>query len=68
MKRARSKALSRDTIIDECAKLVPTNWCDHLLTGPGAPRVPLDCRGVEQLLRGIQDRIRALKNTTQEKT
>ena len=44
---------------ERCAKLVPTNWCDPLLTGPDAPKTPLDCRGVEQLLRGIQDRIRA---------
>jgi hypothetical protein len=43
---------------ERCARLVPTNWCDPLLTGEGAARVPLDCRGVEALLRGIQDRIR----------
>lgn len=51
----------RESVIDECAKCVPTNWCDELLTGPNALRPPLDDRGVEQLLRGIQDRIRALK-------
>lgn len=39
--------------------LVPTNWCDPLLTGPKAVKLPLDQRGVEKLLRGIQDRIRA---------
>lgn len=50
----------RDLVIEECAKCVPTNWCDELLTGPGAPKGPLDNRGVEQLLRGIQDRIRSL--------
>ena len=43
---------------ERCAKLVPTNWCDPLLTGPDAPKHPLDSRGVEDLLRGIQDRIR----------
>lgn len=43
---------------ERCAKLVPTNWCDPLLTGPKATKLPLDARGVEALLRGIQDRIR----------
>jgi hypothetical protein len=32
-----------------------------LLTGPQASKIPLDCSGVEKLLRGIQDRILALK-------
>lgn len=50
----------RAAVIKECAACVPTNWCDELLTGPGAPKHPLDNRGVEQVLRGIQDRIRAL--------
>lgn len=57
----RAKALARNTIIDECASRVPTNWCDPLLTGPEAIKLPLNERGVEQLLRGIQDRIRGLK-------
>lgn len=43
---------------ERCAKLVPMNWCDPLLTGKDAPKHPLDNRGVEALLRGIQDRIR----------
>jgi hypothetical protein len=43
---------------ERCANLVPTNWCDALLTGKDAPKHPLDNRGVEALLRGIQDRIR----------
>jgi hypothetical protein len=53
---------ARDSAIEECAKCVPMNWCDELLTGPSAPKGPLDNRGVEQLLRGIQNRIRALVN------
>jgi hypothetical protein len=44
---------------ERCANLVPMNWCDPLLTGDDAPKGPLDNRGVEKLLRGIQDRIRA---------
>lgn len=35
------------------------------LTGPNAPKHPLDNRGVEQLLRGIQDRIRAIPSAPQ---
>lgn len=50
----------RAAIIEECAKAVPSNWCDVLLTGAGAGPTPLDCRDVEKLLRGIQDRIRGL--------
>lgn len=52
----------RNAVIDECARAVPGNWCDSLLTGPEAPKPPLDHRAVERLLRGIQDRIRALKS------
>lgn len=52
----------RDLIIDECAKAVPTNWVDPLLTGPKAVKIPSDCRDVEYLLRSIQDRILALKS------
>jgi hypothetical protein len=55
----------RDLVIEECARAVPTNWCDILLSGPQAPKGPLDNRAVEQLLRGIQDRIRGLKSTPQ---
>lgn len=40
--------------------LVPTNWCDSLLTGDkGIGQPPYDCRHIEKLLRGVQDRIRA---------
>lgn len=56
---------ARDLVIEECAKAVPTNWCDPLLTGPDAPKGPLDNRGVERLLRGVQDRIRSLKSSPQ---
>lgn len=55
-------ALVQDAVAAErerCANLVPTNWCDPLLTGPDAVRLPLDCPGVEKLLIGIQKRIRA---------
>jgi hypothetical protein len=43
---------------ERCARLVPTNWCDSLLTGDGVARPPLDGLGIEALLRGVQDRIR----------
>lgn len=42
---------------ERCAKLIPTNWCDPLLTGKDAPK-EFDCPSVEKLLRGIQARIR----------
>lgn len=41
--------------VDKC---VPTNWLDPLLTGPKAVVAKSDCREIEALLRGIQDRIR----------
>jgi hypothetical protein len=52
----------REEIIDECARCVPTNWCDSLLTGPSKVG-NLPGRETEALLRGIQDRIHALKVT-----
>lgn len=47
---------------ERCARLVPTTWLDPLLSGPNAIKTPMGCREVEALLRGIQDRIRALPN------
>jgi hypothetical protein len=52
----------RDAVIDECAKAVPTTWLDPLLSGDGRVIVNSSCREIEDLLRGIQDRIRALKS------
>lgn len=48
------------------ADQVPTNWCDPLLTGPNAVIKDLDCRQIEALLRGIQNRIRALAQTDEQ--
>lgn len=43
----------------ELPNLVPTNWCDPLLTGPDAVFTDEpNCRDIEALLRGIQDRQR----------
>jgi hypothetical protein len=50
----------RNAIIDECARCIPTNWCDSLLTGPTKVG-NLPSRETEALLRGIQDRIRRLR-------
>lgn len=55
----------REAIIDQCAKEVPTNWCDSLLTGPNKVIHKAPAREIEALLRGIQDRIRNLKNIPQ---
>jgi hypothetical protein len=49
----------RNLVIDECAACVPTTWLDPLLSGPNN----LPARETEALLRGIQDRIRALKSS-----
>lgn len=51
--------------------LVPTNWCDSLLTGPRAALAKeragkWDCRDIEALLRGIQDRLRAAEVATRD--
>lgn len=54
--------IDRDAVLEEAAKCVPMNWCDILLSGPETPNGPLGNPGVEQLLRGIQGRIRALKS------
>lgn len=51
---------ARNAVIDECARCVPTNWLDSLLSGPTAIK-GLPARETEALLRGVQDRIRALK-------
>jgi hypothetical protein len=46
--------------------LVPTNWLDSLLTGPdGIGTPPYQARHIEQLLRGIQDRLRTAERTNQ---
>lgn len=55
---------ARDAVIEECAKVIPTNWLDPLLSGPQKVG-NLPARETEALLRGIQDRIRALKSDPQ---
>lgn len=42
---------------ERCARMVPTNWCDALLTGPDAPKLPMDGPALEKLLLAIQKRI-----------
>ncbi len=47
---------------DMASLVVPTNWTDPLLTGPGSlGKPPWTARDIEQLLRGIIARIRALE-------
>ena len=41
----------------ECVKCVPRNWTDPLLTGDKATIKTFDCREIEALLTGVQDRI-----------
>lgn len=64
MGKARFKFVKddvRNLVIDECAKCVPTNWLDPLLSGPNKVG-NMPARETEALLRAIQDRIRALKS------
>jgi hypothetical protein len=49
----------------KASDLVPTNWCDPLLTGKDGLGVPpWDCQHIEKLLRGIQERIREHEQQT----
>jgi hypothetical protein len=50
-----------NSLVEDCANCVPTNWLDPLLTGAAAPKPPLDEPAVERLLLGVAHRIRALK-------
>lgn len=58
-----SSTVARDEALDAARKCVPMNWLDNLLTGPDGMNGEYDCRTIEKLLRGIQDRISALKAT-----
>jgi hypothetical protein len=45
--------------------LVPTNWCDPLLTGPeGIGKPPYDCRHIFKLMLGIKDRLRRAERSS----
>jgi hypothetical protein len=47
-------------IREECAKELPTNWLDPLLTGPKAVvgQPPYGCPDIERLCKAIAERIR----------
>lgn len=59
------KITQRQKALAEAERCVPTNWLDPLLSGPKAVLPKnfklLTPRHIEALLRGIQDRIRALR-------
>jgi hypothetical protein len=58
-----ARSLGRLDGISAAEKCVPTNWCDDILTGKdGIGKPPYDCRHIEKLLRGVQDKIRALRD------
>lgn len=40
-------------------KLIPSNWCDPLLSGHGVPPLPWNCPEIERLLFGIKARLKA---------
>jgi hypothetical protein len=52
-----------EVVIAECARCVTNGWLDPLLSGPTKVG-NLPARETEALLRGIQDRIRALAAVT----
>lgn len=59
-----SERVRRDAL-KQAADCVPTNWLDSLLTGPAAAigsGGTITNRHIEALLRGVQDRIRALQS------
>lgn len=55
-----------NSLVEECANCVPSNWLDSLLTGDDAPKPPLDGPAIERLLKGVAARIRALKTAEQQ--
>ena len=64
VKRWNTRTPAPDAVreaLESAEKCVPTNWCDELLSGPKAPRGDLKAPDVERLLRGVIDRIRAVK-------
>lgn len=62
--RANERRAIRAEALEEAAACVPTNWLDGLLTGDGGlGEMPWHCPQIENLLRGIQVRIRSLSNT-----
>lgn len=62
---ASTIAAALAAVREEAAQVVPTHWCDAMLTGPtrviGAP--PYACQDIEQLLRHIAAAIRAKGGT-----
>jgi hypothetical protein len=55
-------------VVGRLIDAVPQNWCDALLTGKdGIGQPPYTCRHIEQLLRGVQDRMRAIRDSSNKK-
>jgi hypothetical protein len=49
----------RGEALEKLPEVVPTTWLDPLLSGPDAVvGKNTDCRVIEALLRGVQDRLR----------
>jgi hypothetical protein len=61
----RELATARRAALEEAIRVVPSNWCDGLLTGP-ARVIPSDGKitpqHVERLIVAIAERIRALRD------
>ncbi len=54
---------------EACAKCVPSNWCDPMLTGPDAViGKGVDCRPIEAVLAATKARILARSNAVGKPT
>ena len=53
---------------EQAAKMIPTNWCDPLLAGTNGINIPANERGIEELLLGVQDRLRRQTQWAKEGT
>lgn len=51
--------MNQDELREEIAKIIPTNWCDPLLTGEKAVigKPPYNCIDIEHLLLALKKRI-----------
>ena len=47
-------------LVERLVAVVPTNWCDSLLTGPKAVigKPPYGCPDIERLLNALRERLR----------
>src|SRR5579872_6368876 len=54
----------RPSVAQLALDAIPTNWCDPLLSGPGAIKIPAGCPDIEKLLLGVRERVRRAVSAT----